>query len=106
MDLQSEINTYMLHRVALNNSGFKHPFLGLQDYYSLIRPTHTEKSNVMYLEVLDAVADCKDTMLTLLHSLQTRFIEGKGLQWLILEGDAKIYEILKSLRFEYGEDLS
>ena len=53
----------MLHRVALYNSGFKHPFIVLQGYFSLTRPTHTEESRVIYLKVLDAVADCKETLL-------------------------------------------
>ena len=42
----------------------------MQDYYALTRPTHTERSHVMYLEVLDAVADSKDTMMGLLYSLK------------------------------------
>ena len=59
----------------------------------------------MYLDVLDAVADSKETMMGLLHSLRTVFIEERKMQWLVLEGDAKLYEILKSLQFEYGEEL-
>ena len=55
-DIQCEMNVYVAHRVALHSSGLKYPFLGLQDFYALIRPTHTEQSLVMYLEVLDAVA--------------------------------------------------
>ena len=46
MDLQSEKNAYMIHRVALNNSSFQHTFLGLQDYNSLTRAIHTEESHV------------------------------------------------------------
>ena len=61
---------------------------------------------MIYLEVLDAVADCKDTMMTLLHSLRSRFFEERNMRWLVLEGDAKLYEILKHLTFEYGDELS
>ena len=106
MDLLSEMNAYMIHRVALNNSSFQHSFLGLQDYCSLTRATHTKESHVIYLRVLDTVADCKDTMMALLHSLRSRFIEQRNMRWLVLEGDAKLYEMLKSLTFEYGEELS
>ena len=60
----------------------------------------------MYLEVLDAVADRKDTMMALLHSLKKTFIEERNMQWLVLEGDAKLYDILKSLHYEYGEELN
>ena len=105
-DLQCEMNAYVAHRVALHSSGLKYPFLGLQDFYALIRPTHTEQSLVMYLEVLDAVADRKDTMMALLHSLKETFIEERNMQWLVLAGDAKLYDILKSLHYEYGEELN
>ena len=104
-ELQSEMNVYIAHRVALHDSGFKYPFISLQDYYVLTRPTHTERSHVMYLEVLDAVADSKDTMMGLLFTLKKNFIEDRNMQWLVLEGDAKLFEILKSLTYEYGEEL-
>jgi hypothetical protein len=104
-ELHGKMNVYIAHRVVLHNSGYKYPFLGLQDYYALMRPTHTEQSHVIYLEVLDAVADRKDTMMGLLYSLRSTFIEQRKMQWLVLEGDAKPYEILKSLTYEYGEEL-
>ena len=62
-DLQKEVNYYMLHRLSVCNSGLQLSFLNIQDYFSLTRVTHTEKSQVVYLEVMDAVADCKDTMM-------------------------------------------
>lgn len=48
MDLRSEMNAYMIHRVALYSRSLQHPLLGLQDYYSLSRPTLTEESHVIY----------------------------------------------------------
>lgn len=62
----------------------------------LTRVTHTEKSQVVYLEVIDAVADCKDTMMQLVQSLREKFIVHQGMSWLVVEGDAKLYEIIKS----------
>ena len=50
---------------------------------------------------MDAVADYKDTMMQLLHNLQQQFIVGKRMRWLVLEGDAKLHEVVKSLKFEY-----
>ena len=78
-DLQSEMNVYIIHRVALCNSSCKHPFLGLQDYYALTRCTDTEDSYVMCLDVVDAVADCKDIMMGLLHSLRKMFVEDRNM---------------------------
>jgi hypothetical protein len=57
MDMQQEINTYVLHRVAFYSSSLTQPFISIQDYFTLTRITHTEKSQVVYLEVMDAVAD-------------------------------------------------
>lgn len=50
---------------------------------------------ITYLEVMDAVADCRDTMMQLLHNLQQQFIMGQSMKWLVLEGDAKLFEIVK-----------
>ena len=105
-ELESEVNSYIVHRVIFTNSSSQYPFLGLQDYCSLIRSTHTEVSKVIYLEVLDAVVDCKDTMMVVLHNLRTRFIEERKMRWLVLEGDAKLYAVLKNLTLEYGEELN
>lgn len=62
-ELQKEMNVYVAHRVAVHRSGFKYPFLGMQHYYALTCQTHTEQSHVVYLQVLDAVADHKETMM-------------------------------------------
>ena len=72
--------------------------------FTVTRVTHTECSNIIYLQVKDAVADTKDTMMDMLHELQEFIVEQKH-QWLILEGDGKIYEISQSLKFEYSEEL-
>ena len=104
-DLKDEINTYMLHKVAVGNSEPQKNFLNIQDYFSVTRVTHTEKSNVIYLQVKDAIADTKDTMMDMLHELHQQYVVEQNHRWLIVEGDAKIYEILQSLKFEYGEEL-
>ncbi len=105
-DLQQEVNTYMFHKLSVSNSTVQHPFINLQDYFSLIKITHTQKSRVVYLDVMDAKADSKDTVMELLHDLRKQFIENLNQKWLVVEGDGKFYEILKSLQFEYGEELS
>jgi len=62
VDLQKDMNTYILHRVAISSNTADKPFLNIQDYFSLNRTTHTEKSQIAYLEVMDSVADRKDTV--------------------------------------------
>ena len=99
LDFQKAVDSYMLHRVAICNSTVELPLLNIQDHFTLTTVTHTEISLVVYLEVMDAVADCKDTMMKLQHDLQQKFIVGQNMRWLALEGDAKLYEIVKYLKF-------
>ncbi len=65
----------------------------------------TEKSNIVYLQVIDAIADSKDTIMHMLDNLHQQFIVGCNMSWLVVEGDAKVYETIYSLKFEYGEEL-
>ena len=65
-EMQEEINTYMMYKVATQKD---YNFLNLQDFLSVNDATHREKSQVAYLEVMDAVADSKDTVIQILHDL-------------------------------------
>ena len=104
-DLEDEINIYMLHKLAVINNEPQNTFLNIQDHFTVTRVTHAERSNIIYLQVKDKVADTKDTMMDMLHELHQQFIVEQNHKWLIVEGDGKIYEILQSLKFEYGEEL-
>ena len=104
-DLQCELFTYMLQKVAIADSDSEHPFINIQDYLNITRATHTEKSQVGYLEVLDAISDSKDTQLELLHDLYSKFIKDQTREYLVIEGDQKLYDVLQSLKFEYGKEL-
>ena len=42
----------------------------------------------------------------MLNDLCTKFIVDRKQKVLLVEGDAKVYEVLKSLKFEYGDELS
>ena len=70
-EMQEEINTYMMYKVATQKD---YNFLNLQDFLSANDATHTEKSQVAYLEVMDAVADSKDTVIQILHDLHEFYI--------------------------------
>ena len=71
----------------------------------VIRPVQSEKSNVVYLQVLDAKSESKDTLMQILFDLHRRFIEGQGKEYLVLTADAKLYEVIQSLKYEYGTEL-
>ena len=53
----------------------------------------------------DAVADTKDTIISMINDLHKRYIDGTNCCYLVIEGDAKLYEILQSLKQEYRQDL-
>ena len=80
-------------------------FLDLQSYMHVISQSETEKSNVVYLQVLDAKSDSKDTLMQILYDLHQRFIKKQNKEYLTVEGDAKLYEVLHSLKYEYGDEL-
>lgn len=104
-DLHQDLFTYMLHKLAIAESASEQPFINIQDYFSTIRVSHTDKSQVAYFEVMNAVADSKDTLFELLHSLFDKFIGGHTREYPVIEGDQKLFEILQSLKFEYGNEL-
>ena len=104
-ELQQELNMYILYRLLVNKNVSHQIFLTIQDYFTVTRATHTEKSEVAYLKVMDAVADSKDTIMLMLHDLHQKYIVEQNRQWLLVEGDNKVYEILQALKYEYGEEL-
>ena len=46
------------------------------------------------------------TLMTIMFDLHQRLIERQGKKFLVLTADAKLYEVLQSLKHEYGEELS
>ena len=104
-EMHRQVHTYMFQKHAVNNTECEGTFLNIQDYFSVTQVTHTEKSRVVYLEVMDAIADSKDTMMQMLHELSEQYIIGQNCKWLIVEGDAKVYDILQSIKFEYSDEV-
>lgn len=92
-ELQEQIHAYMLQKVAFGNTNPQETYINIQDYLSLARANHTEKSNVLYLDVMDAKSDSKDTLMSMLQNLHQQFVSRQGHQHLVVEGDAKIYEL-------------
>ena len=53
-EFHEEIHTYMMQKLALESNESPKTFLNLQDYLSLTRTNYMERSNVLYLDVMDA----------------------------------------------------
>ena len=81
-------------------------FMSMQDFLSITLPSVACKSNIEYARVMDAVADTGDTMMAMLQDLHKSYVIGQRKKHLVVEGDAKLYEILKSQKYEYEEDLA
>ena len=58
----------------------------------------------MYFDVLNAVADKKETVLLVLDKLRKQIVERHGKQWLVVAGDTKLYDVLKTIKHEYGDE--
>ena len=106
--LKQEFCTYQFqkHIYGQTNGNASKAFVDLKQYLTMAKPIQVEESKVVYLDVLDAVADSKDTLLDLLNDLHSRFIEGQNMKHILVEGDAKLYEVLQSIKFEYGNEFS
>ena len=99
--LQYHVHKQLPHHFELDSP----VVLNIQDYMKLLRPVIPDKSSVVYLKVLDAKSDSKDTLMQILHELYQQFIIGHEKKNLVLVADAKLYKILQSLKFEYGKEL-
>lgn len=63
-------------------------------------------ADVVYVNVLDEKADDKDTVLNVINQLYNEHVRKQGKNFLVLEGDAKTYEIIQNIKEEYGKDLN
>ena len=103
---RKEMDTYTLLNYTHCKDGADTPIMSVQEYMAVISPVTAQKSNVVYMEVLDAKSESKDTLMTIIFDLHERFIERQGKKFLVLAADGKLFEVLQSLKYEYGEELN
>ncbi len=76
-------------------------------YYSLSKRIQAvETSNIIYYRVIDAKCDNKETLLSVMNTLYSEFIQTDKKANIILEGDQATYERIQSLKAEYKEESS
>ena len=81
--------------------------IGLQAFISIsTNAPKPEVGVVKYVQVLDEVADSKDTVLHIISELYEEYISKHKNKFLILEGDAKTYDIVQAVKFEYDKILT
>lgn len=71
--MQKQLPTYLVLKYITAAKTNNH-LMGIQGYLSLIIPTHAEKSRVANLDVMDAIADNRDTLMLLPNTLHKEFI--------------------------------
>ena len=73
-ETQANLSMYITQKTAVENKEPSKFLFNVQHFLTVTTATYTEKSNVSYLQVMDAVADNKDTMIQLLSDLQEQSI--------------------------------
>ena len=99
--------SYFLLKNAVHTSAHNTHLIGIQEFLSVSHKTPSpELASVVYIEVLNEVADEKDTVLHVINNLYVEYVCKHGKQYLVLEGDAKTYDVIQAVKFEYGSDLN
>ena len=60
---------------------------------------------MVYVDIVSLPADSKDTVVLVLNKLHKTFIVELGFRWLIVVGYAKTYDLLQTLRHQYGSQM-
>ena len=92
--------TYLIKNAFSGSCASLQSFLGVGTNTS-----EPEVGIVKYIDVLDEVADKKETVLHVIGNLYNEYICKHTKQFLLLEGDAKVYDVMQAVKFEYGADL-
>ena len=64
------------------------------------------QSQITYLRIINEPADNKETILKVINFLYNVYDVETTINHLLVIGDAKIYELLRKLKDEYGRDLN
>lgn len=65
-----------------------------------------EVGAVAYLDVLDEIADSKEPVLHIISDLYVEYVCKHEKKFVVLEGDAKTYDVMQAIKHEYGSDLN
>ena len=79
----------------------------LQSLINCVRKqtSSTEESKVVYVEISSERADSRPTLITMLGKNVQNSVVQPNQKWLLVVGDAKTYDIIKSIRAEYGDQM-
>ena len=102
--MQEYVFMSMLLKHAAQNPG---DLPNIQSLINCIRQqsSSTEESKVVYVEISSERADSRPTLISILGKMYKTFVVEQNQKWLVVVGDAKTYDIIKSIRTEYGEQM-
>lgn len=85
----------------------RQPFPALPSIVYCVRKQTADKevSNVAYIEIISERADSKPTLLGVIGRLQKVFIQELNQKYVLVVGDAKTYQLLQAIRYEYKTQL-
>ena len=87
VQLQKKMDMYTLFNYILSKDGTSAAdvsILSIQDYMAVVCPVTVQKSNIVYMQVLHAKSESKDTLMTIRFDPHQRFIEQQGKKFLVL----------------------
>ena len=89
----------MIHKLYRSKESDKF-FPGIQSFVNCIHKQRadSEVSNVVYVEIISEKVDSKQTLLGVIGHLQTTFVKGQGLKYVIVCEDGKTYTILQEIK--------
>ena len=105
MDMfQEDIFKCMLLKLAPQA---RHYLPGLQSLLNCIRKQTNSKeiSRVAYIEINSERADSKSTLVNILGRVYQTFVVQQRQKWILVVGDAKTYDLVRSIRSEYGDHM-
>ena len=76
-----------------------------REKFSISSPRFEHQSQVAYLLIINEPADKKETILKVLSFLYNVYEVNISINYLLVIGDAKTFELLRTLKDEYGQDL-
>ena len=104
-DITTLFTEYMLQKVA-NNDDNK-TTIDIKSYLALVNSVSApEPSIIVYFKVLHQRCDDKGTLLNIINDLHEELITTNKMKWAVLEGDQATYNLLQSIKKDYGPDLA
>ena len=103
MQFQSDLFTYCFGKFERNpEDKSKVNLPGLKVYFARQRHPNTEKSHFVYHSIKNSDCDKKESLLDMLNDIYVDLKINKRFKYLVIVGDAKVYEQLLKIKEEYG----